>query len=63
MSYLSATSSCDKAVLPSDPAFFRNIVVLRDPKLNPVNRRNREHCRKRIPQEYVIKDNKKSRLF
>ena len=27
-----------KAVLSSDPAFFRNIVVLRDPKLNPVNR-------------------------
>ena len=27
------------------------IVRLRDPKLNPVNRRNREHRRKRIPQE------------
>ena len=26
-----------KAVLSSDPAFFRNIVVLHDPKLNPVN--------------------------
>lgn len=42
------TTPQTKAVLSSEPAFFRNI-VLRDPNLNPVNRPNREHRRKRIP--------------
>ena len=37
MSYLSAALSCEqRPFFSSDPAFLRNIVVLRDPKLNPV---------------------------
>ena len=36
MSYLSAALSCEqRPFFSSDPAFLRNIVVLRDPKLIP----------------------------
>ena len=49
-SYLFAELSCEQrpfflVTLP----FSETIVVLRDPKLNPVNRPNRKHSRKRIP--------------
>ena len=49
-SYLSAALSCEqRPFFLVTLLFFRNIVVLRDSKLNPINRPNREHRRKRIP--------------
>ena len=50
VSYLSAALSCEqRPFFLVTLLFFRNIVVLRDPKVNPVNGADRDHCRKTNP--------------
>ena len=58
MSYLSATlSSEQRPFFLVTLLFSKTFLSLVIQMLNPVNRRNREHRRKGIPQEYVTKDN------